>query len=71
MSRRGQSQDSYAEGGMKRDELAQTLAREQGLSKSEARDEVDELVHKILGKLRQGKPVKLPGLGKLGAKLRK
>jgi nucleoid DNA-binding protein len=56
---------------MKRDELAQTLAREQGLSKSEARDEVDELVHKIIGKLRQGKPVKLPGVGKLAAKLPK
>ncbi|MGA3187158.1 MAG: HU family DNA-binding protein [Bryobacteraceae bacterium] len=50
---------------MKREELAKTLARKTGLSKSEARNEVDELVHNILNKLRQRRPVKLPGLGKL------
>jgi nucleoid DNA-binding protein len=50
---------------MKREELAKTLARQTGLSKSAARNEVDELVNDILHKLRQGKQVKLPGVGKL------
>jgi nucleoid DNA-binding protein len=50
---------------MKREELAKTLAQRTGLSKSAALNEVDELVHNILVKLRQGRPVKLPGLGKL------
>jgi len=53
---------------MKREELAKTLARETGLSKSAARNEVDELVHDILLRLRRGQPVKLPGLGKLISK---
>ena len=50
---------------MKRKELAKTLARQTGLSASAARNELDELVHNILDKLRQGRPVTLPGLGKL------
>ncbi len=50
---------------MKRDELAKKLALETGLSDIEARNEVDELVHNILKKLRQGHPVKVPGVGKL------
>jgi nucleoid DNA-binding protein len=50
---------------MKREEIAKTLARQTGLSRSEARNEVDELVHKILNKLRHGRPVKVPGVGKL------
>jgi nucleoid DNA-binding protein len=53
---------------MKREELAKTLARKTGLSKSAARNEVDELVHDILLKLRHGQPVKFPGLGKLVVK---
>jgi nucleoid DNA-binding protein len=50
---------------MKREELAKTLARKTGLSKSKARIEVDELVHDILHKLRRGQQVRLPGVGKL------
>jgi len=50
---------------MKREELAKKLARKTGLSNSAARNEVDELVHQILHKLRKGQQVKLPGLGKL------
>jgi nucleoid DNA-binding protein len=50
---------------MKREELVKTLARQTGLSKSAARNEVDELVHDILRRLRQGQPVKFPGMGKL------
>jgi nucleoid DNA-binding protein len=50
---------------MKREEIAKTLARQTGLSHSAARNEVDELVHKILLKLRKGQQVKVPGVGKL------
>ena len=50
---------------MKRAELAKTLARKTGLSKSAAQNEVDELVAGILRKLRQGQQVRLPGVGKL------
>jgi nucleoid DNA-binding protein len=53
---------------MKREELAKTLARKTGLSKSAARNEVDQLVRDILLKLRHGQPVKFPGVGKLVAK---
>jgi nucleoid DNA-binding protein len=50
---------------MKREELAKKLARQTGLSPSQARNKVDELVHNILHKLRNGQKVKLPGVGKL------
>ena len=50
---------------MKREELAKKLARKTGLSNSAARNEVDELVHNILHKLRKGQQVKVPGVGKL------
>jgi nucleoid DNA-binding protein len=50
---------------MKREELAKKLARQTGLSELAARNEVDELVQSVLNKLRQGLPVKLPGVGKL------
>jgi nucleoid DNA-binding protein len=53
---------------MKREELAKTLAKKTGLSKSAARNEVDQLVRDILLKLRHGQPVKFPGVGKLVAK---
>lgn len=55
-------------GDMKREELARTVARQSHLSGGKARDEVDELVHKILKALRGGHPVELPGVGKLIAK---
>jgi nucleoid DNA-binding protein len=50
---------------MKRDEIAKKLARKTGLTDSAARNEVDNLVHNILNKLRKGQQVKLPGVGKL------
>lgn len=50
---------------MKRKQLARVLAREQGMPAAQAQDQVDELVHDILERLRAGKPVRLPGLGKL------
>jgi nucleoid DNA-binding protein len=50
---------------MKSEELAKKLARKTGLSHSAARNELDELVHNILWKMRNGRPVNLPGVGKL------
>lgn len=39
---------------MKRKELASALAREHRLTRAAARDQLDELVHKILKSLRKG-----------------
>jgi nucleoid DNA-binding protein len=50
---------------MKQEKLAQELAREARLPAAVARDRIDELVHQIVRKLRRGRPVELPGLGKL------
>jgi nucleoid DNA-binding protein len=50
---------------MKREELARKLAQQAHLPAAQARDEVDALVHKILKSLREGRPVKFPGIGKL------
>jgi nucleoid DNA-binding protein len=53
---------------MKRQDLAQKLARETRLSNAKAQDQVDVLVHRILKSLRAGRPVRLPGVGKLTAR---
>jgi nucleoid DNA-binding protein len=54
---------------MKQEELARELARElpkeTRLPRAVAQDRIDELVHQIVRKLRRGRPVELPGLGKL------
>jgi len=50
---------------MTRQELARTLARQKRLSKAAAQDRVDEVVHQILKKLKTGRSVRLPGLGRL------
>jgi nucleoid DNA-binding protein len=50
---------------VKSKEIARTLARQKHLPQAAAQDQIDELVHKILKRLKQGKPVELPGLGKL------
>lgn len=50
---------------MKQEELARELAREARLPAAAAKDRVDELVHRIIKRLRRGRPVELPGLGKL------
>jgi nucleoid DNA-binding protein len=55
---------------MKREELARTLARETHQSSAAARDQIDELTHRILKALRAGRPVDLPGIGKLVAGVR-
>ena len=50
---------------MKREDLANQLARQTRVPAAVARDEVDALVHKILKTLREGKPVEFPGIGRL------
>ncbi len=54
---------------MKRNEIARALARQGRLSRAEARDQVEEAVRYILKQLRQGRPVELPGVGRLIPKL--
>lgn len=50
---------------MKKKDLAQALARQTRQTPAQASDEVDKLVHQILSALREGRPVDLPGVGKL------
>jgi len=54
---------------VKQDELARELAREARLPPGVAQDRIDELVHRIVRKLRRGQRVNLPGVGKLVVKL--
>ncbi len=48
---------------MRKDEIARRLARQSGVSKEAAADQLDQVVHDILKTLRRGKPAALPGLG--------
>jgi nucleoid DNA-binding protein len=48
---------------MRKTELAGRLARQSGVSKAEAADRLDRLVHKIVSNLRKGRSAALPGLG--------
>ena len=50
---------------MRQNELEKRLARKAGLSPGAARDEVDEVVRRVLMSLREGKPAELPGVGLL------
>jgi nucleoid DNA-binding protein len=50
---------------MKREDLAQTLARETQQTPAQAGDQIDDLVHQILYSLENGQPVESPGVGKL------
>ena len=50
---------------MKQEELARELARESRLPAAVAQEQIEELVHRIVRKLRRGQPVDLPGVGKL------
>ncbi len=49
---------------MKKPEIAKRLARQAGLSKAEAADQLDRVVNQILSKLRRGQSAPLPGLGR-------
>ena len=50
---------------MKQKDLARELAREARLPEAVAQDRIEELVHRIVRKLRRGQKVELPGVGKL------
>ena len=56
---------------MKREDLAKKLAEETGTAAAAARDQIDEVVNKIVQKLRKGQAAKLPGLGRLAPKGKK
>lgn len=48
---------------MKKNGLAVQLARQTGVSKAAAADQLDQVVHNILTNLRRGQSAALPGLG--------
>jgi nucleoid DNA-binding protein len=48
---------------MKKNDLAERLAKQAGVSKPDAADQLDRVVHAILRSLRKGQPASLPGLG--------
>jgi nucleoid DNA-binding protein len=52
---------------MKKQEIAKQLARQSGVTRGEAADRLDRVVHDILEKLREGKPADFPGLGRFRA----
>jgi nucleoid DNA-binding protein len=49
---------------MKKPEIASRLARCSGVTKAEAADQLDRVVHDILAHLKKGRAAPLPGLGK-------
>ncbi len=51
--------------GMQREELASKLAERNRVSRAKARDQVDELIRKIVASLRKGTPAEFPGAGRL------
>jgi nucleoid DNA-binding protein len=48
---------------MKKQDIADRLARKTRLSRAAAADRLDRLIHDILSELKRGNPVALPGLG--------
>ena len=48
---------------MKKSQIARRLARRSGISRAEAADQLDRVVHEILSNLRSGQAAPLPGLG--------
>jgi nucleoid DNA-binding protein len=53
---------------MKRQDLGRALARKQHVTRAEAQDQVDALLHSIQAALREGRPTELPGIGQLVAR---
>ena len=49
--------------GMKKPIIARNIARQGGMSRAEAADQLDHVVSEILASLKRGKPAELPGLG--------
>lgn len=50
---------------VKHEDLTRSVAEANNQSQAEARDEIDQLVHRILTALQRGEPVEIPGVGKL------
>jgi nucleoid DNA-binding protein len=48
---------------MKKSDIAKRLAKRSGVSKAEAADQLDRVVHQIVSNLRHGQCAPLPGLG--------
>ncbi len=48
---------------MRKQDIARQLARQTGVTRAEAADQVDRLVNDILQKLRSGETATLPGFG--------
>jgi nucleoid DNA-binding protein len=48
---------------MRKTQLAGQLARQSGVTKAEAADRLDRVVHQIVTSLRKGRGADLPGLG--------
>ena len=48
---------------MNKSDLASQLAKQSRLSKAEAADQLDRVVHQIVSSLRKGRPARFPGLG--------
>ena len=48
---------------MKKSELVNKIAEQTGVTPGEAADQVDQVVHRILTKVRKGQRTTLPGLG--------
>jgi nucleoid DNA-binding protein len=48
---------------MKKQDIAKRIARQSGVSRAEAADRVDRVVHQILADMRKGRKTSLPGLG--------
>ncbi len=48
---------------MNKRELARQLARNTGVTRGEAADQIDRLVNDVLKQLRTGRPADLPGFG--------
>ncbi|MCC6862318.1 MAG: HU family DNA-binding protein [Bryobacterales bacterium] len=48
---------------MRKPELARRLAKTSRVSKAEAADQLDRVVHQIVSSLRRGRRARLPGLG--------
>ena len=53
---------------LRRKELARELAERGSLTKEEAQDELDRVVHGVIQNLRRAGAAEMPGIGKLTAK---
>jgi nucleoid DNA-binding protein len=52
---------------MKKAELTREIALQSKLSRADAADQLDRVVHEILQRVRKGQPATLPGLGTFAA----